>query len=129
MRQIAGPRPDLPFRDVSVTAQTAQAAPQRSCPICGTPPESTRATFCSQRCRMVAFRRRHAWHGLDRELAAPSFTKPDREHIVYQCPGCETRSLGEQRCETCNRFCRRLGPGGHCPSCDDIVTVDELLTL
>lgn len=116
-----------PYGDVSVTAQMAQDGPRRACPICGTSPESSRATFCSQRCRMVAFRRRHGHQQLARELSADGLAKLRRDHIVYECPACEARYLGEQRCFECNRFCRRLGPGGCCPGCDDIVTVDEIL--
>jgi len=78
---------------------------------------------------MVAFRRRHGHQQLARELTAPSLSRPSREHVVYECLGCETRFLGEQRCSNCNRFCRRRGAGGYCPGCSDIVTVDELLEL
>jgi endogenous inhibitor of DNA gyrase (YacG/DUF329 family) len=123
------PTSHTPFRDVSVTAQMAQDALQRACPICGTRPESSRAKFCSHRCQMVAFRRRQGHQRLARELASPDLSKPTREHVVYECAECDTRYLGEQRCPTCNLFARRLGPGGYCPGCGDIVTVDELLGL
>lgn len=127
MNQLPLPRPELPFRDVSVTAQTPQEPSQGTCPICGNRPETRRATYCSQRCRMVAFRRRHARQALDRELAAPGIARPSREHIVYECPQCQTRFLGRQRCDECHRFGRRLGPGGCCPGCSEIVTIDALL--
>jgi hypothetical protein len=52
-----------------------------------------------------------------------------RESVVYECPSCETRYLGEQRCGDCNVFCRRLGSGGLCPCCDEPVTIAELLAL
>jgi predicted RNA-binding Zn-ribbon protein involved in translation (DUF1610 family) len=45
--------------------------------------------------------------------------------VVYECPGCGERLL-ERRCPDCNVFCRRLGVGGCCPSCGDVVTVEEL---
>ncbi len=45
--------------------------------------------------------------------------------VVYECPGCEER-LVERRCPECNVFCRRLGPGGLGPGCDERVLVDEL---
>ncbi len=48
---------------------------------------------------------------------------------VYECRGCGGRYLGEQRCEGCNRMCRKLGLGGTCSGCDDIVLVTELLGL
>jgi hypothetical protein len=116
-----------PYRDVSVTAQMAQEGAGRGCPICGTQPESRRATYCSQRCRMVAFRRRNGHRQMAREFVVAHPSKPSREHVVFECTGCEARYLGDQRCSECNRFCRRLGPGGQCPGCDDIVTVAELL--
>ncbi|MGH9055983.1 MAG: hypothetical protein ACRDYY_09005 [Acidimicrobiales bacterium] len=112
-----------------MTAQMTQEAVPPGCPVCGTPPTSARATFCSQRCRMVAFRRRQGHRQVARELNPPILARPSRDHVVYECPECETRYLGEQRCPECNRFARRLGPGGACPGCSDILTVDELLGL
>ena len=46
--------------------------------------------------------------------------------VVYECPGCGERYAGLGRCPECNVFCRRLGPGGECPSCAEIVLVEEL---
>ena len=45
--------------------------------------------------------------------------------VVYGCPGCGERQL-ERRCPDCNLFTRRLGPGGHCPHCDETVTLADL---
>ncbi|MGH9123094.1 MAG: hypothetical protein ACRDYC_14325 [Acidimicrobiales bacterium] len=45
--------------------------------------------------------------------------------VVYECGGCGER-LVERRCPDCNVFCRRVGPGGRCPACDEVVLVDEL---
>ena len=45
--------------------------------------------------------------------------------VVYECPSCEERVVG-RRCPECNVFCRRLGPGGGCPACCEIVLADEL---
>jgi hypothetical protein len=30
---------------------------------------------------------------------------------------CDARLLGVQRCEDCNTWARRIGPGGPCPHC------------
>lgn len=49
------------------------------------------------------------------------------EHTVYECPECETRYLGEQRCAECNRFCRVAGLGGACPDCEQPVLLSDLL--
>jgi hypothetical protein len=46
--------------------------------------------------------------------------------VVYECPECQERLVDERRCPDCNVFGRRLGVGGCCPSCGEIVTVDEL---
>jgi predicted RNA-binding Zn-ribbon protein involved in translation (DUF1610 family) len=46
--------------------------------------------------------------------------------IIYECPDCGERQAGIRRCEDCNLFMRRLGPGGECPSCGDPVLVSEL---
>ena len=39
----------------------------------------------------------------------------------------QARYLGTQRCQDCNTWCRRLGAGGTCPHCDDIVAVKDLV--
>jgi hypothetical protein len=49
------------------------------------------------------------------------------QHTVYECPTCDTRSVGDQRCTECNTFMRRLGPGGTCPECDAVVLLTDLL--
>ena len=45
--------------------------------------------------------------------------------VVYECSGCGERSFGP-RCSECNLFSRKLGPGGCCPSCGELVALDEL---
>jgi len=61
-------------------------------------------------------------------MAAPRPVLPAKADTVYECPECEARYLGAQRCEDCNRWCRRLGPGGPCPHCDELVTVADLVS-
>jgi hypothetical protein len=78
-----------------------------------------RRRWCSDACRQSAWRRRRA---------APRPTQPAKIDTVYECPQCQTRYLGEQRCDDCNTWCRRLGPGGPCPHCDDFVAVSDLVT-
>ena len=46
---------------------------------------------------------------------------------MYECAACGTRYLGEQRCPECQQFCRRIGPGGACPHCDEPVALADLL--
>ena len=45
--------------------------------------------------------------------------------VVYECPDCGERTV-DRRCPDCNLFTRRLGGGGACPSCSEIITIEEL---
>lgn len=54
-------------------------------------------------------------------------TRSPRSATVYACPSCDTRYLGQQRCDDCHLFCRRVGPGGACPHCDEPVALADLL--
>jgi hypothetical protein len=49
-----------------------------------------------------------------------------RPSTVYECPSCQTRYLGNQYCPDCRLFCRRIGAGGLCPSCDEPVALADL---
>jgi hypothetical protein len=96
-----------------------------ACPVCshGFHP-SGRRRFCSDGCRQAAWRAR--------QPVAPVVPIPPRSPrpaTVYECPACETRYLGEQRCPDCGIFCRRVGPGGPCPHCDEPVAVSDLLLV
>jgi hypothetical protein len=93
------------------------------CPVCGRPFRPVgRRRFCSDACRQTAWRRRHSIP------LPPVPARPGRAAVVYECPACGTRLLGEQRCADCNVFCRRVGPGGSCPHCDEPVAVADLLS-
>ena len=46
--------------------------------------------------------------------------------VVYECPGCGERLLGERRCPDCNLFCKSLDRGGRRPRCDEAVAAEEL---
>ena len=81
-----------------------------------------RQRFCSAACRQAAWRRRHA--AMPEPLIPP---RAPRMAIVYLCTECETRYLGEQRCPDCQRFCKRVGPGGACPHCDEPVALTDLI--
>ena len=106
--------PDAPSRNDHLTI---------ACPICGHGfRPSGRRRFCSDACRQAAWRARQPVTPL-----APIPSRSPRPVTVYECPECETRYLGTQRCDDCNTWCRRLGPGGPCPHCDDIVAVQDLV--
>ena len=91
-----------------------------TCGVCGGPlPAGRVRRWCSDACRQAAFRVRRA---------APRPAQPTKADTVYECPQCDARYLGEQRCEDCNCWCRRLGPGGPCPHCDDLVVLSDFLS-
>lgn len=98
-----------------------------TCPVCGDPfiPVG-RQRSCSDACRAAAYRRRRA-------IARPVVVVPAgmarAALTVYGCDGCGARAVGEQRCDDCSTFMRRLGLGGACPGCDEPVTVAELTGL
>jgi len=92
-----------------------------ACEHCGkTFDASGRRLFCSNACRQLAFQARRGTPPLRLERAP-------KDSTVYYCPDCNTRYLGAQRCEDCDRFCRRLGAGGLCPCCDEPVALKDLL--
>ena len=98
--------PDTPSRNDDRTI---------ACPICGHGfRPSGRRRFCSDACRQAAWRARQPIAS-----ALPLAPRTPRPVTVYECPACEARFLGEQRCPDCHLFCRRVGPGGACPHCDE----------
>ncbi len=91
-----------------------------ACARCGTPfAPSGRRRYCSDACKQADWRARQA------APPAPESSRP--AHTVYECPSCETRYLGVRRCGECNVFCRRVGPGGLCPHCDEPVAHQDLV--
>jgi hypothetical protein len=91
-----------------------------ACPVCGKDfVVSGRRRHCSTACRQAAWRRRSA------APSEPLVAKPD---TVYECPTCEAKFLGEQRCGECNTWARRVGPGGLCPCCDEPISIMELMS-
>lgn len=96
-----------------------------SCPVCqqGFSPGSNQR-YCSQTCRDAAWRRRH--QQAHAAVAVPP-ARPRGALTVSECAECGTRSLGAQRCEDCGSFMRRVGIGGRCTSCDEVLTIDELV--
>jgi hypothetical protein len=93
-----------------------------ACVVCGRAfVPSGRRRFCSDACRRMAWRRRHA------PAPPPLPTRSPRRTIVYECSACGARYLGQQRCDECNRFTRRIGPGGLCAHCDQPIALADLL--
>ena len=101
------------------------------CPVCtDTFPVDGRGTYCTPKCRQRAFRLRR------RHVNQPTLTRLTNrlrqvQHLidqtVYECPGCFERFLGYRRCGDCNLMCRKVGIGGECASCAQILTIADLL--
>jgi hypothetical protein len=89
------------------------------CPVCGTgfTPEG-RQRYCSTVCRQQAWRRRRQ---------APTPPVPAKPTTVYECDSCGERALGEQYCQECRTFMRRIGAGGPCPHCDELVALQDII--
>ncbi len=100
-----------------------------ACPACGQPfTPAGRRRWCSDACRQAAWRRRHPNPGTS-AAALPAPPRTARDATIYQCPQCEERYLGQQHCPECGTFCRRVGPGGPCPHCDEPVAINDLTTV
>ena len=107
---------NAPSRNGSVTP---------SCLACGGPlPAGRPRATCSDRCRQALWRRRHQSPPALADLPPAGVSR--KHATVYECPECEARLVGEQRCE-CGAFMRRLGRGGYSPCCGEVITVEELL--
>ncbi len=95
------------------------------CPICDAAfvPAGKRR-YCSPACNAAAYRRR-------KHTATPTVVvaraRPRKPITVYECDNCGTRTIGEQRCQNCGTFMRRIGLGGPCPHCDEPVAITDLL--
>ena len=96
------------------------------CPVCEhrfTP--TGRQTYCTTACRKTAFRRRHQQPTAT--VTVPAAAQPRRQITIYECPNCGERLLGEQRCQNCHTFTRRVGIGGECPNCFEPVAIGDLI--
>lgn len=116
---------DEPSREPSRTGTSS-----RTCLICGTALSPSQQRYCTRACQQNAYRLRHHQPlQLDVALLRAELKRRRQlaQHTVYECPSCETRSVGEQRCGECNTFARALGLGGHCPDCDSVLLVSDLL--
>lgn len=96
------------------------------CPVCATPflPIGKRR-YCRDACRVAAHRQRHR---IDLVAdALPATPAPRRPVTVYECDGCGARELGNQRCDECGTFMRKIGVGGLSPCCGEPISVEELV--
>ena len=110
--------PENPTRDGYVTAT--------GCAVCGKPLHGRAdQRYCGHPCRQAAHRRRTS--PPVNTPPVPQARRGVREHTIYECGDCGQRLAGEQWCPECQRPCRRIGPGGSCPSCGDPITINDLI--
>jgi hypothetical protein len=124
---LAADTTDATVEAVSPSRNAGVTMARATCEVCGRAfRPAGRRRFCSDACRQAAWRRRHSTP--PRLPALPDAAlRPARSATVYECPSCGTRYLGAQRCPDCGLFCRRVGPGGRCPHCDEPVAVADLI--
>jgi hypothetical protein len=131
MSQASHPANPVRYGSRYGSADPAAAQPRRSCPACQAALTSARARYCSDACKQRAYRLRQTDNPVDLDALTADLRSRRAlvARTVYECPSCDARFLGEQRCPDCHVFCRRIGVGGPCPHCDDPVTLAELLGL
>jgi Zn finger protein HypA/HybF involved in hydrogenase expression len=114
-----------PSREPSHTPPASSA-----CLVCGALLTTPQQRYCTRACQQQAYRLRHrrpAQLDLARLRTDLRRRRQLVEHTVYECPSCQTRLLGEQRCDDCNTFARVVGLGGNCPECDAPVLLADVL--
>jgi hypothetical protein len=96
-----------------------------ACPVCATTFTPTRRQrYCTPACRQAAWRARHPPPQTGHRRAGPH---PATYITVYQCPGCDTRYLGQQYCHDCHQPCERVDYGGLCPHRNEPITISDIL--
>ena len=113
-----------PSREPSHTAPSSSA-----CLVCGAALTASQRRYCRRACQQYAYRLRHQPLRPDLTLLRADLKRQRQllQHTVYECPTCEIRSVGLQRCTECNTFARRIGLGGNCPECDAVLALTDLL--
>lgn len=111
--------------------RNARQLAQPMCLMCGRSlPVDSRSTYCGPTCRQRAFRLRHRQSKRLTLTHLADLLRRERQLVAqtaYECTSCSERLLGERRCGDCNLMCRKLGLGGRCTSCDEILTIADLL--
>lgn len=101
-----------------------------TCLVCGSALTPTQQRYCTRACQQQAYRLRHqrtARRDLTQLRTDLQHRRQLRTYTIYECPTCETRSVGDQRCADCNTFTRAVGLGGNCPECDAVVLLSDLI--
>ena len=130
---MSRPQTSNAMRYGSSYPSTSPTVASRACPACGGTPPSTRSVYCKSACKQLAYRlRRRTLHS----TVDPAILRKELQrrrllvaHTVYECSACGERMVGDRRCAQDNLFCRALGLGGHCSSCDEPILLADLLEL
>jgi hypothetical protein len=111
--------------------RNAQPLELDTCPMCGRGfPSEGRGLYCGPTCRQRAYRPRHHQAKRPTQTHLADTLRRERRLIaqtVYECPSCHERFLGQRRCGDCNLMCRKVGLGGECSGCAEILTITDLL--
>jgi len=135
--QRTHPRERFPHNDISRHSPPTGHRParHRTHPRRGTTPGRPAAPVCRRCYTPVGRQLYYSTAPAARPRSAAGTSNPARRWppgpagkiTVYECPDCGDRYLGEQRCESCGTFARRVGIGGACPNCDGPVAISDLL--
>jgi hypothetical protein len=109
-------------------SHTARSSP--TCLVCGVSLSTPQQRYCTRACQQQAYRLRHRPPArVDMAVLRSELKQRHQltEQTVYECPSCQTRLLGDQRCTECNTFAHVVGLGGTCPECDAVVLLADLL--
>ena len=107
MSQASHPTSPVRYGSRYGSSDPADAPSQRSCPVCRATVTSARARYCSDACKQRAYRLRLPDRmplDLDTLVADLRSRQALVAHTVYECPTCEARFLGDQRCPDCHVF-------------------------
>jgi hypothetical protein len=109
----------------------ASQPPLGVCPVCtGTFPIDGRGIYCTPKCRQRAYRLRHYQANIPTRIQLTARLRREQRLLaqtVYKCSSCQDRFLGDRRCSDCNLWCRKVGLGGQCSGCDEVLTVSDLI--
>jgi hypothetical protein len=125
-----------PRNDIDTTPPPPRrqpASPRRNdnetttaCPVCATTSTPIRRQrYSTPACRQAAWRARHPDPDTKPVIVTPPRT-PRSAITVYHCPGCDTRTLGQQWCHDCNQPRTRVDLGGLCPHCQEPITIRDI---
>jgi uncharacterized C2H2 Zn-finger protein len=96
-----------------------------TCPVCAAVFAPVgRQRYCSPACRQAGWRERRGIPATEPVVVPAGASR--RTITVYECPGCDSRFLGQQWCYDCGRPCIRVDLGGLCPHRNEPITIRDI---